>query len=348
MTIRDMWTYDHAPQGSADLSAGTSLSAYSENSNYNLYTGLPGMLYKNTSGTGAVTTDGFLTLTTASGLNPALFVRANEVQNWGTPTKYWIGFRTKTTSQNGAACNIFALTSDVTSMANYAALLQETDMTAAGAATLNTEYYVEIFIDRANLVYQVWVNGVQVKNGTLSAASLPANGVGYYQWGAYNSLCGVTNGATRCFRDFYFLDVDATDTGRLGSIRSSLQPLATISAPNYSAYHASVVGTAGLSTAQAKFGSRSFVVGATAGSCAQIADVSTLRLTGDFTIEFFTYNPTPNSSTMYLNKGTNAYVFNNAGSICASFDPANSLVVNAAGKLKANQWQHIALTKQQQ
>jgi hypothetical protein len=35
MPAHDFWTYDHAVQGTTDLSAGTSLSSYVENTLYN-------------------------------------------------------------------------------------------------------------------------------------------------------------------------------------------------------------------------------------------------------------------------------------------------------------------------
>jgi hypothetical protein len=342
MAIHDLWSYDHAPQGTTDVSGGTTLTAYVETNNYNLYTGLPGMVYKNTSGVGQLTTDGFLTLTTGSGANPVLLVQAQEVQNWGTPTQYWIGFRTKIPgTQNAATCRIFTI-SDSLAQTNNVVLLSESDMTAAGANTSALEYYVEIFIDRTNLVYQVWVNGTQIKNGTLPTAAMVANGLSYYWWGAYGSA-SATNGAARAFRDYYFLDIDTTDTGRLGAIRSSLQNTATIAAPNALANVASLVGTAGITSAQAMFGSNSFTCGATAGSCALVPDVPSSRLTGDYTIEFWSYNPSPGTSTMYLNKGTNTYLFNNAGQLYVQLD--SGATITLSGKLVANTWQHLAFVK---
>jgi hypothetical protein len=564
MPIHDMWSYDAAVQGATDVSTGTSLAAYVENGLYNQYSGLPGMLYKNTSATAALGVDGFLTLTAAGTLNACLLVQAKEVQDWSVATQYWLGFRTKTTSQNVATAHVFKLV-DVPGMTNASVFLLESDLTAAGANVSGTEYYVEVFVDRVNLVYQVWVNGIQIKNGAISAASVIANGGSYYVYGATGSPANPVNGNNRSFRDYYFVDVDAIKTpGRLGSVRSSPQitPLpsapnngslyqSTISAtqskfggsslsvgaaaasvvtvpdspalrlgvtgdctvecwvyytgggttpvvfgkqinnlPNYAhltmssgnwvfytdsgaavmtvasgaitntwvhiaavkqgttwtlyqngvalgsvnnngtfgnnsapflignwgglnsqwlgfidefrisniarytaaftpptqvftpdantlalwhmessvlgqildsvpaftpttlptspnavGYSAQLLGSAGLSTTQAKFGTSSFVTNGVAGSCAQIPDAPQLRLINDWTIEFFTYNPSPATVMMYLNKGTNAYLFNNAGTLGLSLDPANSLVINVAGLLKANQWQHIAVTK---
>ena len=352
MAIHDMWSYDHALQLASDISAGTTLTAYSETGTYNLQTGLPGMLYKNTNGTGTIGTDGFLTLTTAGGNNPVLLVQAKEVQDWSAATKYWIGFRTKTTAQNGAACNIFAL-SDSLALTNYQALLQESDMTAAGASTLNVEYYVEVMIDRANLLYEVWVNGVKIKNGSLTAAALPAAGVGYYWYGAYNSLSGVTNGSTRCFRDYYFLDVDATTPGRLGSVKSGLQSIASVSAPNYSTAEGLLIGSAAITTAQTKVGPGSLTLGSTAGSTVQVPDRPGLHLSGNWTIEALCYMTNVASDVVLLDKSLNSTAanrswvefFNQQVYMKMDGSSAASPIGPSTGIPGANQWFYFAVVQ---
>jgi hypothetical protein len=266
------------------------------------------MLYKNTNGTGVIGTDGFLTLTTASGSNPVLLVQAKEVQDWSVATKYWIGFRTKTSAQNGAACNIFALSDSLTDT-NFQALLQETDMSAASAATLNVEYYVEVMIDRTNLLYEVWVNGVKIKNGSLAAAALPAGGNGYYWFGAYNSASGVVNGSTRSFRDYYFLDVDSTTPSRLGSVKSTKDALTVSSAPNYEVVlGSSFVGSAALSAAQSKFGGQALSVPGSGSYLSVPAAAAQQAIwapgTSDFTLEGWIY-----VSNIVLNSADNSYVW---------------------------------------
>lgn len=232
MALQDSWTYDHAPQSTTDISQGTTLSAYSETGTYNQYSGLPGMLFKNTGGTGYINTDGFVYLVSSASWNPALLVRANEVQDWTNATKYWIGFRTKlVTAQNAANSQMFNISSNL-AQTNFTTMILESDMTAAGAATIGTEYYVEVMVDRQNLLYEVWIAGVKAKSGALTAASVTANGAGYYFWGAMNSASAVAN-ATRAYRDFYFLNVDATTPNRIGSVRSAPQSLASVTAPNY-------------------------------------------------------------------------------------------------------------------
>jgi hypothetical protein len=352
MAIHDMWSYDHTTQLGTDISSGTTLTAYSETGTYNIQTGLIGMLYKNTSGTGVIGTDGFLTLTTAGGTNPVLLVQAKEVQDWSAATQYWIGFRTKTTSQNGAACNIFAI-SDSLADTNFQALLQETDMTSASANVANTEYYVEIFIDRSNLLYQVWVNGVKIKNGSLTAAALPSGGNGYYWFGAYNSQSGVTNGATRCFRDFYFLDVDATTPNRLGSIRSALQSVSAVTAPNYTSYDGALIGSAGISSAQGKVSSASLTMNSSTSSLVEIPDRPGLRMSGNWTIEAWCYMTSVASDVQLVEKSLNSTAANrawiefNAQQIQVKVDgsASASAIGPSTGVPGANQWFHLAIVQ---
>lgn len=349
MPSHDFWTYDHAVQGATDLSAGVQpLTSYVENGLYNQYTGLPGMLFKNTSGTGVIGTDGFLTLTTASGFNPMLLVQAKEVQDWSSATtKYWMGFRTKTSAQNGAACNIFALV-DGLAYTNFSALLQETDMTAAGAAVLNTEYYVEVMIDRTNLLFEVWVNGVKIKNGSLPAAVLPAGGNGYYQWGAFNSQSGVTNGSTRSFRDYYFVDVDATQTpSRLGSVRSSAQPQPSASTPN----PLTLYNSASISTAQSKFGGSSLLMGAPSNTGAMLADRPSLRLgvSSDCTIECWCMSTNNAQIGVLFSKDNGAspyahFTYNN--NQWQWYADSGSVMIAPASGVAVNTWMHIALVRQ--
>lgn len=231
MALHDLWSYDNAPQSSTDISQGTTLTTYPNLGTYYQYTGLPGILYKNTGASATITSDGFLNLLSTSNWNPALIVQAAQVQNWTTSTQYWIGFRTKTASQGASTTRVFTVGNNLAQGSNVA-ILSESDFTSANAAAVNTEYYVEIFLDYLNLAYQVLINGVQVKTGTLTAAAFLAAGGSYYFWGGYNSA-SATAGATRSFRDFYFLDIDAVDKIRLGPIRSSPSTLQSASGSNW-------------------------------------------------------------------------------------------------------------------
>jgi len=206
MALQDVWTYDHAPQSaSADISQGTSLTSYSPaGTTYNLYTDLPGMLYKNTGGSGFINPDGFLYLVSSSSWNPALLVKASDVQDWTNATKYWIGFRTKAvTARSTDSSQLFNISSSL-NQASWTPILTEGDMTSNGFGTLNTEYYVEVMIDRQNLLFEVWINGAKIKSGALTGASVITGGGSYYFWGSMNSASATAN-AARCFKDFYFL-----------------------------------------------------------------------------------------------------------------------------------------------
>lgn len=222
MAIHDLWSFDNAPQSSSDISAGTSLT-YPNPGTYNQYTGLPGVLYKNTGGQGTITSDGFLNLISSASWNPGLVIKASDVQDWSVATQYWIGFRTKIVSTQSTSTTALFRVASTLAQAAYTTILAESDMTTAGAATIGTEYYVEIFIDRTALTYQAYINGKFYASGALGASA--AAGC-FYFWGGLNSASATAN-ATRSFRDFYFLDVDSVDKGRLGPIRSNPAALAS-------------------------------------------------------------------------------------------------------------------------
>lgn len=241
MAIHDLWSFDNAPQSSTDISQGTSLT-YPNPGTYYQYTNLPGVLYKNTGGTGTITADGFLNLISSASWNPALVVKAADVQDWSVATQYWIGFRTKTSQQSPSTTAVFRVANTL-AQGSYNTILAESDLTAAAAATLNTEYYVEIFIDRVNLIYQVYINGKFYIQAALAAVSLPAAGAGFYFWGGLNSASAVAN-ANRSFRDFYFLDVDSVDKTRLGPLRSSPAVLSNIAGAGWTLNSAADLPTA--------------------------------------------------------------------------------------------------------
>lgn len=243
MAISTLWSFDHAPQGTTDVSTGSGSPSYSTNTGtYFQYSGNPGYAYNNGI-TNAIqlTTDGYMTLNSNSTSNPGFVIQAKEVQDWTTATQYWLGFRTKTSKQNASGANIFAIGSTITQTA-VAVLMTEADLPNA---ILNQDYYVEIFLDRTNLIYQLWINGGFIRQGTLASSVMPAGGNGFYWYGPWNS--SLTSGASRAFRDFYFLNVDATTPGRLGSIRSNLAALTAVSAPNYTLNAGSTSATDALS-----------------------------------------------------------------------------------------------------
>jgi hypothetical protein len=350
MAIHDLWSYDNAPQSSTDISQGTTLS-YPNQGTYFQYTNLPGVLFKNTGGTGTITSDGFLNLISSASWNPALVVRQNDVQNWSTSTKYWMGFRTKTAQQSTATTKVFAL-ADTVSQTNTVTILSESDLTTANAAALNTEYYVEVFIDRTNLVYQVYINGTQVKSGALTAASVPSGGTGYYFWGGINSA-QATAGATRSFRDFYFLDVDGVDSQRLGPIRSSRATLSNITGTgwtlnNVPAKTAPVLaGSAAISTTVQKFGAGSVNIAGTSGAGVSIPNIAALQFTSDFTIEMWMYPTASNVNSALAGKGGQALLWwANGSRLQLTIDGSSGASINYTSSMTLNAWHHIALTRQ--
>lgn len=246
MAIHDLWSFDAAPQGTTDVSAGSGGPSYTTNSGtYYQYTGQPGYAYNNgITNAIQITSDGYMTMNSNTTSNPGFAVQAKEVQDWGTPTQYWLGFRTKTSKQNATNASVFTIGSNIgqTSSIN---LIQESDLNTASANVLNQDYYVEVFIDRINLVYQVWINGAQVKSGAIPGSVIITGGGGFYWFGPWNS--GLTANTNRAFRDFYFLDVDATTPTRLGQIRSNLANLSAVTDPNYTLNAGSTSATDALS-----------------------------------------------------------------------------------------------------
>lgn len=351
MAIHDAWTFDHAPQSTADVSTGSGTPAYSETSLYNTYSGNPGYAFNNgISNAIQITTDGYLTMNSSASANPGLAIQASEIQDWSVATTYWIGFRTKTSKQNTATSNIFTMCDTIT-QTTPSALLTEADMASANANTVNQDYYVEIFIDRVNKVYQVWINGSQVKSGTIAAGSVVANGNGFYWFGAYNSGGVPNSAASRAYRDFYFLDVDATDTQRLGSIRSSLAPLTAVTAPNYTTTGnaLTVTGSAAISTAQSKFGGSSLSLGATTSSSVQIANSASLQMSGDCTYEAWVMVTSNSAAGLLFAKETgsgptyNEFQWSNGNWRVFIESGGTTPLISVSSGIALNTWMHIAL-----
>jgi hypothetical protein len=215
MAIHDTWHFENAPQG-VNLGVAAGGSAYNANTIYGQYTGNVGQIFTLGSANAQVTSDGFLTLPAVGGACGFLGVPLNLVQDWTNSTQYWIGFRTKL---NSAYNNGFLLLiGSNTSNSSYTPLLTEAQLSAAGYSVVGVEHYLEIFIDRSALTFQVYCDGLLINSGAVSAAALNS-GNGFVEFG-----CNVTGGATangsRGFRDFYFLDVDSTYTTKLGPIRA--------------------------------------------------------------------------------------------------------------------------------
>jgi hypothetical protein len=347
MAIHDLWTFDHAPQGTTDVSTGSGGPSYSTNSGvYYQYSGNPGYPYNNGI-TNAIqlTTDGYMTMNSNTTSNPGFAIQAKEVQDWSVATQYWIGFRTKTSKQNASTANIFAVGSTV-SQAAVSILMTEADLPSAA---LNQEYYVEIFLDRVNLIYQLWIGGAFIRQGTLASSVMPSGGNGFYWFGPWNS--GLTANASRAFRDFYFVDVDATTPGRLGSIRSSLASLSSVTAPNYAVYNLSLTGSAAVSATQSKFGGSSLTMGGTTSSTCSIPDGSNVKcLSGDFTLECWAMSTNNAQIGVLFGKDNGgapyAHLTYNNGQWQWYSDSSGALFTPSSG-VAVNTWMHIALVKSQ-
>lgn len=353
MPLHDFWPFDHVPQGTTDLSTGSGGPVYAtKTGTYYQLTGNPGYAYNNGIASAVtVGSDGYLKLGSNSTSNPGLAIQAKEVQDWSVATQYWVGFRTKTSAQNAGSANVFTM-SDTIGQANPSILVLESDMTAAGANTLNQDYMVEVFIDRSAKTYQVWINGVQVKNGTIAAATLANGQNGFYWFGPWNSSLNAN--ANRFFRDIYWVDVDATQTPkRLGSVRTNPALQAGLSAPTYLYESVTAVGTAAVTNAQAKFGTQSLTMGSSPTTSALIvpeAPWNRFGTYGDCTLECWVYNTNPAQGTARLfskDLAASPYAtvdYTSAGSWQFYMD-SGAVAMSGTGTLTANTWYHVALVR---
>jgi hypothetical protein len=241
MPLHDTWHFENSPVGT-NLVLAAYGSAYSGNTIYNQYTGNTGQpVFANSINTMAVTADGFFTNTANSaGWAGAIYVPLNVVQDWSVATQYWFGFRTKITV--AGVTGVFLVQPNNVGYAAYTTMLNEAQMATAGFNTVGVEHYIEVFMDRVALTYQIYVDGVPVWNGALSGSNL-ASGNGLMSFGPIGS--GQTAGSGRGYRDFYFLDVDATKTPtRLGPIRAKAATITAVSGSEWVANGAADVPTA--------------------------------------------------------------------------------------------------------
>lgn len=217
MALHDLWHFENAPVG-LNLCTAALGATYNGATIYNQYTGNAGQpLYSNgATNTWSVSADGFLvSVPVAGGTAGGLFVPTASVQDWSVATQYWFGFRTKIVSgAAGGAANLCGVTNS-TSQTSMIALLTETQLSAAGYSVAGVEHYVEVFLDRSALTFQVYVDGLLINSGALTTAAFLSTGLIWF-----GSTSTYTGTMQRGFRDFYFLDVDATTPGRLGPIRS--------------------------------------------------------------------------------------------------------------------------------
>lgn len=306
----------------------------------------------NTTNTIQIDSNGWLTFgqTSASGSMSAILLPLANVIDTTKPAS-WLGFRFKpggTQLQNSAAVNLIWTGSGNGSGAGP--IITMANVVSWGCV-LGKEYYFELqFVKGAsNYTVNVWVDGI-LKASNISSVAVSGVASTYLWMGPANTNTGTT-ASTISFRDIYFLDEDGLgnwDSARVGPIRTTPLPQSSVSAPNYSAATAALTGNAALSSAQVKFGASSLAT-STSGDGATIQDSPALKLTGDFTIEWFSYL-TNASATIFL-KGTTSSasrITTSSGVLNVYSDQSGStvLLASSAGKVILNQWQHCALVKQ--
>jgi hypothetical protein len=259
-------------------------------------------------------------------------------------TQAWIGFRTYAqVSGGGSVVGLLPTSAGGASGVNINPLLTETQLNRLGTGVAFAQY-VEVFIDISANTYQSYVNGNLTASG-----SFPA-GQQYIVFGGQ-----VFSGSGgQAFKDFYFLDVDATKpNGRLGPITATpLVPASGTGITNWASFVDTFIGTASISNAISKFGGGSLSCPSTT-SAVVVPDFPALRVTptsGDATIEFWMYPGNISQSAILLGKDNNGSPFGRLTIQSNSFlfynDSAAVALTVASGQV-ANTWYHIALVRYQ-
>lgn len=269
-----------------------------------------------------------------------------------TKNASWFGARYKATGQqiNSSSLAVFGYATS-TNGVGYVKLVT-TDQLVAWGVVLGKEYYFELqFVKNgANYNLNVYMDGV-LRNTVTNAIPVATVATAFFWFGPANTNTATTL-AVMSIRDVYYLDEDGLsnwDSTRLGPIRTSPLPYSSISAPNYIVGTAALTGSAALSTARSKFGGSSLLAATAAGDCAIIQDATPLKLTGDFTIEFFFYSLSASTSgVLYSKGGVAASIQLQANkSVVYSDQSTSTPVLNiTSGKIIQNQFQHHAIVKQ--
>ncbi|BDD79830.1 hypothetical protein [Burkholderia phage FLC9] len=227
-----------------NLAVAAYQTPYNGNTIYAQYTGNIGQPQTyGTSNTFTVAADGFLMNNAGSTGNAGgIFVPTTLVQDWSVATQYWLGFRTKLLSNTGSSCHLVVATNN-TSFSSWVTLLDESHLIAAGLQQIGYEVFIEIFLDRTAMTFQTYGNGLLINSGTVNTNTFSLSSL--LMFGQF--VTGAAN-ASRGYRDFYFLDVDASTPGRLGPIRARAATNTAVSGsewtPNGAADIATALGTA--------------------------------------------------------------------------------------------------------
>lgn len=240
MAIHDLWNFENAPQG-VNLSIAAYQTAYQSNTIYNQDTGMPGQpLSYGTGNTFTVSSDGFLLINSnSSGQQGGLVVPLGQVIDLSVATQYWIGFRTKLTAANSSTSPFICGMTTNTSWSSYISLCNEANFISNSLNTVGAEHYVEIFLDRTNQIYQLYVDNVMIASGSCPSTWFVAS---TFLW--FGGIAAGSASYVRGYRDFYFLDVDSKYTTRLGPLRAKALTLTAATNTDWTANGASDILTA--------------------------------------------------------------------------------------------------------
>lgn len=353
MTLRALISFDHVPLNTNfTLPVGTTYVQNTLNTQY----GMPGSVMVPTNsnaGPAAIYTS---TNALAIGPSPnssycAGYVISLADLGWlqNGATQGWFGFRTYASSAAMAACPVAGFLTTIsafgTNGSGITPVLTEAQLARPGYGVAASQY-VEVFVDMSALTYQSYVNGIQTASGTLPAGcQYVVMGGSYYT----NAVGGI-----QAFRDFYFLDVDATKpNGRLGPITSTpLTPgVAGVQAPNYGNFNFALNGGATISTAQAKFGPASFYPPSVTNGAVIIPDAPQYRtVTGDMTYEWWVYSTNPATGQSLFAKDANAAPWGrltlSSGAWSFYADTATTTPsFTTAAVMPGSQWVHLAIVR---
>lgn len=228
MAIKEFLRFDHLPTGSfvANSNPGNLLS-FSR----------PDWLYDTVQyGLVDVTTKpGWLTQTNQAVYNGSNYVSYyagiglpyNNVSDPSTG-RTWFGFRCWVNSPIGRLTQMFYLKNAAGTVQNFLPVT---------LLTKNLSQYVEIMFDRVNLLYVVWIDGVQVATGFFDFNTFMA-GAGAFYFGQNVALATGASSSVDGYwsiRDVYVVDdtQDSTVCNRLGPVDVIAAPLTAVTAPNW-------------------------------------------------------------------------------------------------------------------
>lgn len=228
MAIKEFLRFDQLPAGSYQANNPTNLLSFLR----------PDWLYDAPSGLGLLdntSKPGWLTQSNQMFYNGSNFVSAytgvglpyNNVSDPSTP-RTWIGFRCCVNTPLNRLTQMFCLKN---AAGTY------TQFLPVSLLAKNQSQYVEIMFDRTNLLYVVWIDGLQVATGFFDFNTFMA-GAGSFFFGQNVAMStGASNTADGfwAIRDVYVVDdtQDSTVCNRLGPVDVIAAPLTSVNAPNW-------------------------------------------------------------------------------------------------------------------